>query len=149
MRAEIITFEKKLIDVYDNRPYIKFRLFEGSKSLSRVLYDNPLNVASDRKDYKEVIFELVEIVDKDPLTRVKTTDRYYVNKEDVNKVMPILNTLVMSSTRILRSQMIGKEEDFSRRYNILENEKNDLEKELNKIKGYWFNRFWAWVFKGR
>ena len=125
MNITLVNFEKK--DMAFPKPLKPW--------FKEAIFDRKVMTAADLSSvgHKEKVYELLQIGTKDKDGKQRL-DFYYVNKEDAQLAFPILKAIVANETEELRVQ---HERDFEAWVK--------LNRELERIKGFWFNKAWDWL----
>lgn len=95
MRATIIDFKKKVIDIPEYKPIINMRSIIDPMGRSANYF------GGSEKVYQEVLLESIDRLGR------KRVSRYFVNKEDVEIAFPIIKAMVQERTKHLDSRHYG------------------------------------------
>lgn len=129
MKATLIEFKKKVINIPEWKPFYRTIEVDGIKDFQEELTSANF-FGGVKKDW-----DLLELHTLDRNGN-KWTRRYFVNHEDMQDAFPILSAMVRARTRELEKEKNQWMEDF-----IIVNNK------YKRIKSFWFNRLWDWILE--
>lgn len=133
MKATLIDFKKKVIDIAEMRRMLKIKEIDKSS----VPFDirGPEVAQYNFFGGVDKAYDLIELhsVNK---AGVKMTQRFFVNQEDIEIVFPIINAMVRNRTKNLEEEARFAEISYS-----------IVKKKYDKLKSYWFNRVIEWLLE--
>lgn len=124
MKATIIDWVKKIVDVESNRDEF-IRLWKTKRGLKDIRSEkeflNPYEIVeTTQKIYKKIILSY---------PRKSKREIFYVNHEDAQEMLPVIDALVYYRTEELRA------------------ENNILTNILWNYRSRWINKLWDWIVK--
>lgn len=142
MKATLITFNKKVVDVPDYRDKVLNIIDTNEDKFERNFSAETTVPLSEYKDdrtiFERIVLEHRENIHKDSKI---IQDHYFVNYEDMEKAMPLIKGMITAKTRELNWKHIEDQEGI-RELNL---KIKRLEDNLEKIDMYWFNRLWKYI----
>jgi len=130
MKGTIIEFKKEVIEV--DKPWY-------TRIVRRQLVRDDM-LASPFIGEGRQEFEVIQLSYLDE-NHQRVTENYFVNYEDLKIAMPIVEGMVQAKTKELNRQL----RDLQVNYAKLIDKSGQLQRDLNQMRRFWFNRLWHWI----